>query len=393
VGDCDGSGDVTVDEIITMVNIALGKEDVASCGAGDANGDGEITVDEILQATTNALQGCGPAELGVRRFLLSPDESPFDAVVGPDLVFTLGLFRGQSNGEVEDAFIDLEAGAPDAEGIAVINAIDASEYFFAQSTLASVTICAKLLVPAMAAGFVDCDGGTDVSIGTVLNHRLGQIGIDGFTVEDCEQMGGTVESANQVCADGLTGDLCATDADCDTGAGTGDGICGLQESTCSEGAVGTACRADADCDSAPTVPDGVCGTVAPHPAVCNGPVEFEQVGVDSGPGAVNIGFSNRSGIEGLPVELSLESAPPCGDEGAGMLTPFAFTTGLSRTTILNASNSQTELVVDLEGTSMPCETWQTGKGGKFVLSTPVLHLNPLGDGDIVTAFSFGEAPQ
>lgn len=58
VGDCDGNGDVTVDKLITMVNIALGNEDVSSCIAGDASGDGMITVDEILAAVTNALNGC-----------------------------------------------------------------------------------------------------------------------------------------------------------------------------------------------------------------------------------------------------------------------------------------------------------------------------------------------
>jgi hypothetical protein len=393
VGDCDGSGEVTVDEIITMVNIALGEEDLNACDAGDGNGDGEITVDEILQATTHALQGCGPADLGVRRFLLSPEESPFDAVVAPDMHLTLGLFRGQSDGQVEDAFIDLEAGEPDEDGIAVINVTEASDYFFAQSTLASLTICAKLLVPAIGAGFVDCDGGSDVSIGTVVNHRLGQIGVDGFTVQDCEQMGGTVESANQICAAGLTGDLCVTDEECETAAGAGDGTCGLQESTCTEGAVGAVCRADADCDSAPTTPDGICGTVGPHPAVCNGPVHFEPVGGDSGPGAVNIGPSEMSAVEGLPVELTLETAPPCGDEGAGTVTPFAFTTGVARTTILNSSNTAEDLVFDLEGSNLSCDTWRTGKGGRFVLGVPALHLNPLAGGDIVTAFTFGEASQ
>ena len=58
VGDCDGGGDVTVDEIITMVNIALGNESVDLCRAGDGNGDMVITVDEILTAINHALEGC-----------------------------------------------------------------------------------------------------------------------------------------------------------------------------------------------------------------------------------------------------------------------------------------------------------------------------------------------
>jgi predicted outer membrane repeat protein len=58
VGDCSGDGHVTVDEILTMVNIALGNTPVTTCQAGDANHDGQITVDEILTAVNNALNGC-----------------------------------------------------------------------------------------------------------------------------------------------------------------------------------------------------------------------------------------------------------------------------------------------------------------------------------------------
>jgi hypothetical protein len=58
VGDCGGDRVVTVDEILTMVNIALGNTPVTDCLAGDRNGDETITVDEILTAVNNALSGC-----------------------------------------------------------------------------------------------------------------------------------------------------------------------------------------------------------------------------------------------------------------------------------------------------------------------------------------------
>jgi len=57
-GDCDGSGDVTVDEIVIAVNIALGTFAADQCPAVDTSGDGEVTVDEIVVAVTNALAGC-----------------------------------------------------------------------------------------------------------------------------------------------------------------------------------------------------------------------------------------------------------------------------------------------------------------------------------------------
>ena len=59
VGDCNGDGQVTVNELIQMVNIALGTADVSTCLAGDANRDGEITVNEIVAGVNNALNGCG----------------------------------------------------------------------------------------------------------------------------------------------------------------------------------------------------------------------------------------------------------------------------------------------------------------------------------------------
>lgn len=61
VGDCSNDVPplVQVDEIVTMVNVALGRSDASTCAAGDANGDKEITVEEIIAAVHNALTGCG----------------------------------------------------------------------------------------------------------------------------------------------------------------------------------------------------------------------------------------------------------------------------------------------------------------------------------------------
>ncbi len=57
-GDCSGDQSVTVDEILSLVNIALGSAPASQCPAGDISADGSITVDEILAAVTNALDGC-----------------------------------------------------------------------------------------------------------------------------------------------------------------------------------------------------------------------------------------------------------------------------------------------------------------------------------------------
>ncbi len=59
IGDCNNDQVVTVDELLTLVDISLGVENLSACTAGDANHDGQITVDEILAAVHNALNGCG----------------------------------------------------------------------------------------------------------------------------------------------------------------------------------------------------------------------------------------------------------------------------------------------------------------------------------------------
>ena len=60
-GDCSGDGEVTVNEVITGVTIALGSVEVGACGAMDANGDGQVTIDELIGAINGALGGCAAA--------------------------------------------------------------------------------------------------------------------------------------------------------------------------------------------------------------------------------------------------------------------------------------------------------------------------------------------
>jgi hypothetical protein len=57
-GDCNNDGEVTIDELIRMVNVALGSAELSSCRSGDLNGDSEITIDEIIRSVNVALNGC-----------------------------------------------------------------------------------------------------------------------------------------------------------------------------------------------------------------------------------------------------------------------------------------------------------------------------------------------
>ena len=58
VGDCDANGEVTVDELVRGVNIALGALPLSQCLAFETNSDGEVTIDELLQGVNAALAGC-----------------------------------------------------------------------------------------------------------------------------------------------------------------------------------------------------------------------------------------------------------------------------------------------------------------------------------------------
>ena len=57
-GDCDASGAVTIDELVTGVNIALDAQPVATCPGFDRSGDGAVGIAELNAAVGHALRGC-----------------------------------------------------------------------------------------------------------------------------------------------------------------------------------------------------------------------------------------------------------------------------------------------------------------------------------------------
>jgi hypothetical protein len=57
VGDCNGGGDVTVNELITLVNIALGNADASTCPHGISTGL-NVDISLIVRAVNNAQNRC-----------------------------------------------------------------------------------------------------------------------------------------------------------------------------------------------------------------------------------------------------------------------------------------------------------------------------------------------
>ena len=58
IGDCDGSGDVTIYELETLVRVALDEGPVSACVNGVPPGV-MVDITLIIMALNNGLEGCG----------------------------------------------------------------------------------------------------------------------------------------------------------------------------------------------------------------------------------------------------------------------------------------------------------------------------------------------
>lgn len=91
VADCDGSGRISVDELVLGVNIAVARADLESCPVLDLNGDDKLTIDELTSAVFDALTGCGPSVFCAS--LPSPVEIPDS---GPPVELEISIAATQS---------------------------------------------------------------------------------------------------------------------------------------------------------------------------------------------------------------------------------------------------------------------------------------------------------
>jgi len=57
-GDCDGTGTITIQELVRGVNLALGAASVEECPRFDANRDRRVSIDELVAAVGAALSSC-----------------------------------------------------------------------------------------------------------------------------------------------------------------------------------------------------------------------------------------------------------------------------------------------------------------------------------------------
>jgi hypothetical protein len=81
IGDCNFDGNVTIDELILGVNIALETSPTQACPPIDANNDAAVTIDELVSAVIAALNGC-PAPVPPPTAVATPTPTPPPAAVG-----------------------------------------------------------------------------------------------------------------------------------------------------------------------------------------------------------------------------------------------------------------------------------------------------------------------
>ncbi|MFI5364735.1 MAG: proprotein convertase P-domain-containing protein, partial [Candidatus Binatia bacterium] len=163
VGDCNCNGRVTIDEILTMVNIALGNTDVSVCPAGDPNADARVTIDEILTAVNDALNMC-PATV-------TPTPTGTQAVAGTPTA-TVHALSGTATPTptptataVTGGSIPQRAAGASVELVQGLRAIPAVISAFTQLAGGSGSSAAALIVGAAAPTTKTCSGGGSRSLG------------------------------------------------------------------------------------------------------------------------------------------------------------------------------------------------------------------------------------
>jgi hypothetical protein len=58
VGDCDSNGTVSLNELVTGVNIVLGTKDLGECEPVDCNGSGRVTIGCLVKAVSASIDRC-----------------------------------------------------------------------------------------------------------------------------------------------------------------------------------------------------------------------------------------------------------------------------------------------------------------------------------------------
>ncbi len=98
VGDCSGDKAVTINEIVTCVNIDLGSADLSICPACSSNGM-TVAITDLIAAVNNALNGCVGGS--------TPRPTSTAGVATPTPTIAVDQFIDNGDGTITDANTDL----------------------------------------------------------------------------------------------------------------------------------------------------------------------------------------------------------------------------------------------------------------------------------------------
>ena len=279
VGDCAGDGEVTINDLIVGVNIALGDQPVSNCPAF-ANQEGEVTIAQLIRGVNNAQNGCPATPTPTATPSATPTDTPGS---GGNCTFISGAT--QSHLELNVAAIanpvilplsgsinvDCQVGEGASQGncgcsVAAIDPI----------RIPGVgTVCIANTPEACSPRAVECEGGAPLGVELRSNGNVGDCHSNAECETECQTACAT--SGAMASTSGCTGFCsladaveCNVDADClpDNGACNGPDPAGAHADICqcsciNPGAGGAAVAGDLQC------PLGVNLTVEANPP-CNG---------------------------------------------------------------------------------------------------------------------------
>jgi len=221
-GDCTADNGVTVDEIITGVQIALGTAATGDCPSFDRNADDRVTIDELIEAVEAALLGCAapptrspsptsdPTASPTHTTTVSVTQTPLLGPLFTDVTRAAGVdylqahdvpagFDQLSGGAAaadfdDDGWVDLYVTRLDANGLLFRNRSDGT---FEDVTRDAALDGVALRSNGAAWGDIDNDGDLDLYVTTLGVQRFRLFVNDGYGrfTEEAGVRRATIETA------------------------------------------------------------------------------------------------------------------------------------------------------------------------------------------------------
>lgn len=363
-GDCNGSGDVAVNELVLGVNIALDRAALSQCMSFDGNSSGQVEVNELVTGVNNALRGCSATPTPT---LGSGDPTPtpttgggdgatctFVSTAGPDQSLLQLCLLGQCpppygvSGEFK---VTCEAGG----GAGGAGSRDCSCEFerfdpvevpgvgFACVTEPLDDQGNPVVCPA---GLQDCGGTLAVNIDSVSEHETGTCSSNADCATKCENYCAALDPPKVRFSSG-----------CESFCQGGDRV----DMPC-------------ECDSIPAATCNPASTLSCPNSSCEG--KDNEADIDCHCQCINQEFGDVGPAGalrcGLPTAIRVESSLPCDGQGVLVRLPplcAPLTTGMS-STFLNHLNEGASDVAEpgvLEGAEVACSAIDSGNADGMTL--------------------------